>query len=71
MGAKLFEKLENRDRYACCVGLLVGLFYKWICVCIYIYRYMEEGNGVRRKVKRGGAGNVNVGKVRLTYFHRL
>lgn len=28
---------------------------------------MSEGNGVRVKMKRGGAGKVNVGKVRLTF----
>lgn len=31
----------------------------------------KEGNGVRVKVKRGRAGKVNVGKVKLTYFYRL
>lgn len=28
---------------------------------------MSEGNAVRVKVKRGGAGKVNVGKVRSTF----
>ena len=28
---------------------------------------MSEGNGVRVKMTRGGAGKVNVGKVRLTF----
>ena len=47
---KVIEKLENRDRCASCVELLVGLFYKWIY--IYKYIYMSEGNAVRVKVKR-------------------
>lgn len=33
-GTKLFEKAENRDRCASCVGGLMDVFYEWI----YIYK---------------------------------